>query len=200
MLAIPSLAMTLSAGGIAVITNSIGPQATAALGASLQLGGYLLLPAMAIASATTTVAAQIVGHGVLEQLRTICRVGFGMCLAVTVSLLIAVLAGGATLLQWFLPEDPVAMDLAMHAHTIVLLTWGSVWLCARPHRRVPRHWRGGASHGPRRRFDAFHQSSHRLLGPKRCGLDALWWSFPISAVVVLAGAAICFRRSIPAGR
>ncbi|MBC5768416.1 MATE family efflux transporter [Ramlibacter albus] len=168
------------------LVNSFGVKVAAAYGVAAQLWTYVQMPALATGAAVSSMAAQNVGAGRWDRVERIARAGVLFNLLLTGVLVALLYAADRYALGLFLPGDTGAIDIAMHINdvacwsfvlfgiTIVLfgvvratgavtpplvILFVSMLLV-----RVPFAW--------------------ALQGP--LGADAVWWSFPLGAVVSTA--------------
>lgn len=177
------LVVSLSLVLMLALVNAHGTQAAAAYSAALQLWAYVQMPAIAVASACSTIAAQNVGAGHWPRVARTTRAGVLCHLLLTGCCVALVLVFERPVLALFLPEASAALEPALHINRIVLgsfLLLGvsnvlsgvvrstgvvlvplAILALALWGVRLPLAWR---------------------LQPL-WGLDALWWSFPLSALV-----------------
>ena len=186
--------IVISANGVAMITlvNRFGSDTTAAYGAAWQLWNYVQMPAFALGAAVSSMAAQNVGAGRWDRVGRIARAGVLFNLLVTGAVVGLIYALNAAALGLFLPGGR-ALEIARHLNVIgapsfvffgismvlfgvvratgavvppLLTLFFALWLV-----RLPIAW---------------------LLLP-RYGADAVWWSFPSSAIVA-ASLALAYYR------
>ena len=175
----------ISLAMIAMISmvNQFGTHTTAAYGAALQLWTYVQMPAMAIGAACSSMAAQNVGAGEWGRVASTTKVGIGFNFLLTGALVIPLVLFDATTLGWFLHDAQAAVDIARHLNHIAVwsfLFFGVTFVVAGVVRSTgavvpPLLILGFALWGVRVPFAAWLQP--------RLGVDAIWWSFPISALV-----------------
>ncbi|HUO96953.1 MAG TPA: MATE family efflux transporter [Steroidobacteraceae bacterium] len=174
----------LSANAVVMISlvNRFGSATTAAYGATWQLWNYVQMPAFAIGAAVSSMAAQNVGAGHWERVARTARTGVAFSCVATGAAVLLLLLVDALALRLFL-SDQATIEIARHINRVVSPSWvlfgismvlfgvvrstGAVlpplvvlfialW-CV----RIP--------------------FAHLML-PSR-GADAIWWSFPLAAVV-----------------
>lgn len=186
--------IVISANGVAMITlvNRFGSDTTAAYGAAWQLWNYVQMPAFALGAAVSSMAAQNVGAGRWDRVGRIAGAGVLFNLLLTGCVVALIDALNAHALGLFLPAGP-ALEIARHLNVIgspsfvffgismvlfgvvratgavvppLLSLFFALWLV-----RLP--------------FAS-------LLLPV-WGADAIWWSFPLSAIIA-ASLAIAYYR------
>ena len=171
------------------LVNREGVDTTAAFGVALQLWTYIQMPAMALSAAASAMAAQNIGADKWERVGAITRSGVIYNLVITGLLVVLLAIADRPALALFLGGDSAALPIARHIQLIG--TWsfllfgvtmvlfgtvranGAVWapLVILAIGLVPV------------RFGWIFGTQH-WLGP-----DALWTSFPVSALANLALAA-----------
>jgi putative MATE family efflux protein len=175
------------------LINHFGTDVTAAFGAAMQLWTYIQMPAFAIGSAVTVMAAQSIGAGHWDRVARITWAGVGINGAITGAMIMLVYLFNHTAVGFFLPRDSTAIDIAAHINAIVLwsfvlfgatmvlmgvvrstgavigpliILFGSMWLA-----RIPFAY---------------------AMAP-RWQADAVWWSFPLGSVVALVLGYVYYR-------
>ncbi|MEG0675068.1 MAG: MATE family efflux transporter [Comamonas sp.] len=177
------LLVALSLVLMLTLVNRHGAQASAAYSAALQLWAYVQMPAIAVASACATIAAQNVGAGHWPRVARTARAGVICHLLLTGGCVALILAFDRSVLAWFLPEGSAALEPARHLNRIVLFSFvllGVSGVLAGVVRStgavlVPLAILALALWGVRLPLAWGLQPLW--------GLDALWWSFPLSALV-----------------
>jgi putative MATE family efflux protein len=112
------LVMSLSGVLMISLVNHFGVDTAAAYGAALQLWNYILMPALAVGMAVSSMAAQNVGARKWDRVASIARVGIVYATLLTGSgvLLLQLLSTRAYSL--FLPDGSAAMQAAMQINRI----------------------------------------------------------------------------------
>lgn len=183
-----SLQMILiSAAMIAMISmvNQYGVDTTAAYGAALQLWTYVQMPAMAIGAACSTMAAQNVGAGHWARVEATTRTGVIFNFLMTGALIAPLILFDHATLSLFMPDGSAALPVARHLNHIAVwsfLFFGVTFVISGVVRATgavvpPLVILGIALWGIRIPFA-------NLLQP-HIGVDAIWWSFPASAVCAM---------------
>jgi putative MATE family efflux protein len=178
---------------LTALVNRFGSHETAAFNAAMQLWNYVQMPALAIAAAVSSMAAQNVGARKWDRVATVATTGvmFNFLIGGTLIAIIYLLNRQA--LGLFLPTTGVAIDIATHLNRIVLWSYVffgmsmvlfgvvratgavmaplimlviSLWLV-----RVP--------------------FAYSML--KFWQADAIWWSFPIASLTSLIMASGYYR-------
>ena len=175
----------ISLAMIAMITmvNAYGTHTTAAYGAALQLWTYVQMPAMAIGAACSSMAAQNVGAGNWPRVEATTRAGIGFNFLLTGALIAPLILLDRFTLAMFMPPGSDALDIARHLNHIAVwsfLFFGVTFVVAGVVRSTgavvpPLIILGLALWGVRVPFANWLQPT--------LGVDAIWWSFPVSAAV-----------------
>jgi Na+-driven multidrug efflux pump len=183
------LVLSLSSVLMITLVNRFGVDTTAAFGASIQLWNYVLMPAVAVAVAVSTMVSQNVGAQKWDRVKSIARVGvvYSMLSTGCIVLVIEILDTHA--FELFVPTGSQALLIASHINRVV--TWSWVFLgvsmvllgIARATGAVMAPLLIATLSLLVLRFPL----AEMLLN--RWQADAIWWSFPISSAldVVLAG-------------
>jgi Na+-driven multidrug efflux pump len=179
--------LIVSASGIIVVglVNREGMMMTAAYGAAMQLFTYIQMPSMAIGGAVSAMAAQYIGANKWDAIGRLARAGLWVQVAMTGIVTALLLAFDRPALVLFLGPDSPAVDMARHIQflaswnfiifgvtlvlTSIMRAGGSVW--------VPLAILTVALYPVRL---SFYYATYDWLGA-----DAIWWSFPVSALSAL---------------
>ncbi|MGY4515528.1 MATE family efflux transporter [Lysobacter sp. HA18] len=200
--------MLISVAMLAMMTmvNKHGVETTAAYGASLQLWTYVQMPAMAIGAACSSMAAQNVGANRWDRVHSTAKSGVLFNFLMTGALIIPLIVFDRQTLSLFLPESSPALAIAQHLDPIVIVSFlffGVTFVLSGVVRATgavipPLLILAFALWGVRVPFAS-------MLQP-RLGADAIWWSFPASAIVAMlaSGAYYLFggwrkAKMLPAG-
>lgn len=187
------LVVSLSSVLMIALVNRFGVDTTAAYGALLQLWTYILMPALAMAAAVSTIAAQNVGAKNWRRVKRTAHVGMGCSFVVTGAVVAIVYAVQGHAYRLFLPAGSPALDIASHVNGIV--TWSLAFMS------IPLVLFGvmraaGAVMVPL----LVHILSLLVVRYPlavvlldRWQADAIWWSFTISAMVDVLLAALYYR-------
>ena len=175
--------IAIIASEISTICTPIGTDTTAAYGAALQLWTYVQMPAMAIGAACSSMAAQNVGAGRWDRVGTTTKVGIGFNFLLTGALIAPLVLFDQTTLGWFLHDADATIAIARHLNHIAVwsfLFFGVTFVVAGVVRSTgavvpPLLILGFALWGVRVPFASWLQPEF--------GVDAIWWSFPVSALV-----------------
>lgn len=177
----------ISLAMIAMMTlvNHYGTATSAAYGAALQLWTYLQMPAMAIGAACSTIAAQNVGAGKWDRVEATARSGVLFNFLLTGALIVPLILLDRWTLALFLPEGSASLEIARHLNHIAVwsfLFFGVTFVISGVVRATgavlaPLLILGFSLWGIRVPFA-------KLMEPV-LGMDALWWSFPVSAVCAM---------------
>ncbi len=175
------------------MVNGHGTETAAAYGAALQLWTYVQMPAMAVGAACSSMAAQNVGAHRWDRVSATARAGVLMNFAMTGALIVPLIVFDRWTLSLFLPEGSSALDVARHLNHISVwsfLFFGATFVVSGVVRSTgavvpPLLILGLALWGIRVPFA-------NLLQPT-LGVDAIWWSFPVSAVCSMTMAMAYYR-------
>ena len=175
------------------MVNAYGVTMASAYGAALQLWTYVQMPAMAIGAACATMAAQNVGAGRWDRVSGTARAGVLCNLGMTGVLVALVLLADRHTLGWFLPDGSAALEAARHLNRIAIgsfIFFGITFVLSGVVRSTgavvpPLIILAVAMWGIR-------VPVARWLQPL-WGSDAIWWSFPISAVCAALMALAYYR-------
>ena len=168
------------------MVNRHGTYTTAAYGAAMQLWTYVQMPAMAIGAACSSMAAQNVGAGDWPRVHATARTGVIFNFLMTGALIAPMILLDRTTLSVFLPAGSEALEIARHLNHIAVwsfLFFGVVFVLAGVVRSTgavvpPLVILAFALWGVRVPFAVWLQPA--------LGVDAIWWSFPVSAAVAMA--------------
>jgi len=181
--------------GILMMTlvNRFGVDTTAAYGAAFQVWNYIQMPAFAVGMAVSAMAAQNVGAGEWQRVKSTARVGLVYSLLLTGSLVILIEVFSKSALGLFLPPDSAALQLAEHLNRISapsFIFFGASMVLFGVVRAT------GAVMPP---LIALTVSLLLIRYPlaelmmDRWQADAIWWSFPISSAIAAAMAVLYYK-------
>ncbi len=120
------IVMGVSQMGMIGLINREGMNTVAAYGAIGQLWGFLQMPAVAVGSAVSAMAAQNIGAGRWDRIDRTAWGGMGINLVMTGVLVLLITLFQRPLLGLFLPADSPAIEIGAHINTI--LGWTHVLL------------------------------------------------------------------------
>lgn len=176
------LVISLSLVLMLSLVNTHGAQTSAAYSAALQLWAYVQMPAIAVASACSTIAAQNLGAGHWSRVTRTAHTGMAFQLLLTGACVALVLAFERPVLALFLPQGSAALEPALHINRIVL---GSFMLLGVSNVLAGVVRSTGAVLVPLTIMVAALWCVRLPLAwglQPLLGIDALWWSFPLSAL------------------
>ncbi len=116
------LSMIIMAGSSLIVLrliNAEGAHTVAAFGAVNQLWSYVQMPAFAVGSAVSAMAAQNIGAGKWDRINPIAWAGIGTNLLMTAVLVAAITFAARPFLGLFLPSKSPAIDIGIHIQWIV---------------------------------------------------------------------------------
>jgi len=188
------IVISMSALALVGLVNREGVDTTAAFGVAMQLWTYVQMPAMALGAAVSAMAAQNIGAGKWDRVSAITRSGIGYTVLITAVLVVLLTLADRPVLGLFMGTGSPALPIARHIH--LLATWnfvlfgvtmvlfgtvranGAVWapLIILAIGLVPVRF-------------GWILATEQWLGP-----DALWTSFPVSALANLSLAAAYYLK------
>lgn len=187
------LVMSLSSVLMIALVNRFGVETTAAYGALVQLWTYILMPALAIAVAVSTMTAQNIGAQNWDRVRRTALIGTGYSFLVTAVIVAMVYAADGYAYRLFLPDGSAALPIASHVNGIV--TW-SLILMSIPLVLFGVMRAAGAVMVPL----LVHIVSLLIIRYPLAAMlidgwraDAIWWSLTISASVDVVLAVLYYR-------
>lgn len=185
----------ISLAMIAMMTmvNAYGIATAAAYGAALQLWTYVQMPAMAIGAACSSIAAQSVGAGDWRRVDATAHTGIGYNFLLTGALIAPLILLDRYSFALFLPDGSGSMDIARHLNHIGVwsfLFFGVTFVVSGVVRATgavipPLVILAIALWGIRVPFA-------EMLQPAM-GVDAVWWSFPVSAASAMVMSLAYYR-------
>ena len=167
------------------LVNRYGTDTAAAYGASMQLWTYVQMPAMAIGAACSTMAAQNVGAGHWPRVEATTRYGVIFNFLLTGALIAPIILLDRWTLALFLPSGSASLEIARHLNHISVwsfLFFGVTFVVSGVVRStgavmVPLLILALTMWGIRVPFATALQPTF--------GADAIWWSFPVSALLAM---------------
>src|SRR5690554_2363359 len=167
------------------MVNGYGVDTASAYGATLQLWTYVQMPAMAMGAACTSMAAQNVGAARWERVEGTMRVGVAFNFRLTGALIAPLLVFGPSLLSLFLP--PGSPSIAAGQHINLIAIWSFLFFGV--NFVVSGVVRSTGAVVPPLLILVFALWGIRvpfanLLQPAM-GADAIWLSFPVSALCAM---------------
>ncbi len=187
--------MVLSTSTLAMITlvNRFGTDTTAAYAAAMQLWTYIQMPAFAVGAAVSSMAAQNVGAQQWDRVSRVAVVGVAFSVLVTGTVVAILTLTNRYALLLFLPADGAAIEIAQHVNLIgawSFVLFGVAMVLFGVVRAT------GAVVPPLViLFIALWLVRYPMASmlADRWQADAIWWSFPVSAVLAVAMAVAYYR-------
>ncbi|RED56628.1 MATE family efflux transporter [Cohnella lupini] len=102
------------------LVNSYGSESTAAFGVAMQICSYVQMPAIAIAAAVSSMAAQNIGAGKWDRVYRITWTGISVNILMTGLIVAALHLYNREVLSIFLPPEGKAIDIGVHINNITL--------------------------------------------------------------------------------
>jgi Na+-driven multidrug efflux pump len=116
------LSMIIMSGSALVmigLVNREGVDTAAAFGVMNQLWSYVQMPAVAVGSAVSAMAAQNIGAGRWDRINKVAWAGVGINVAMTGTILLAITLFAGPLLSLFLPVGSRAIPIAIHINNVI---------------------------------------------------------------------------------
>jgi Na+-driven multidrug efflux pump len=116
------LSMIIMAGSALImigLINREGVDTTAAFGVMNQLWSYAQMPAVAVGSAVSAMAAQNIGAGKWDRIGKVALAGVGINTLMTATLILGITLAAKPLLGLFLPDGSAAIPIAIHINYII---------------------------------------------------------------------------------
>jgi MATE family, multidrug efflux pump len=187
--------LVISLSGLLMISlvNRFGVDTTAAFGAALQIWNYIQMPAFAVGQAVSAMAAQNVGAGKWARVNRIAALGVVFGSVITGSVIVALELLGPRAFLPFLPAHSAALAIGAHLNHIATPSYLFFAIAMVLFATVRST---GAVMLPLLimtvalllvRFPLAYALQPRL------GVDAIWWSFPVSSALAALLAALYFR-------
>ena len=180
--------LVISGAGVIMIRliNIEGRDYSAGYSVLLQLWNYIQMPGLAISAAVSAMVAQHIGARRESRVDAISYAGVGANVAITLALVVLMLAFGRPLLALFLGSDSPAIPVSLHIQTMAIWTYVPFAVTI-------------VLFGTLRSYGvvtvqiailifamyAVRLGVYFVLHP-RIGADALWWSLNISSVITMA--------------
>jgi putative MATE family efflux protein len=188
--------IVMSASMIVMVSlvNDYGSVTVAAYGACFQLWNYIQMPAFAVGSAVSAMAAQNVGARRWDRVARIAATGVVYNVILTGALVVAVTLVDRLAFALFLGADAEAITIALHIHLIVswsFVLFGIGFVLSSVVRAT------GAVMAPLLiMFVALWvvRIPVALALTASLGADGIWWSFPVGSLVSLLLIAAYYRH------
>lgn len=187
--------LAVTGAGVIIIglVNRQGLNAAAAYGAALQVWNYLQMPAFAIGTAVSAMAAQAIGAGDNARVQAISRVGMNANLVLTGGIAAAIMVLSRPILALFLGGESPAIPVGQHI--LYVCSWsfvlGSVVMIQNGTMRaygevmLPLLIIVVAMYPAR-------VGSYFVLRPL-IGEEAVWWSYPAGTIVNVVFSGLAYR-------
>ena len=187
------LVMSVAALTMTGLVNRYGIETTAAYAVSLQLWGYIQMPALAVGAAVSSMAAQNIGAGFWDRVDRITRAGLIFSAVLTSTMVLAIIAFDRPVMGLFLGGESPAIAIARHIQ--VLASWNFI-IFGMTMVLFSTVRANGAVWAPLiMLFVAMYpvRIGFALLFQPTMGADALWWSFPLGSCANFV-MALCYYR------
>lgn len=198
--------LIVSSSMLALLTlvNRHGAQTVAAYGAANQLWTYVQMPALAIMVGVSAMTAQNIGAGRWDRVRQITLWGLIFNVILTGVLVTLIYTFEHVVFGWFLPPGSAAIPVAIHINQIVawsFILFGLTTVLLGTMRAAGTVW-------PPLFILLISLWILRFpfaqFGQGWLGVDAIWWSFVVGAVLALVLGGVYYlsgrwkRRAVPA--
>jgi putative MATE family efflux protein len=176
------------------LINREGVDTVAAFGAVSQLWSYIQMPAFAVGSAVSAMAAQNIGAGKWDRIDKIMWAGVGTNLLMTAVLVCVTTFFAPLFLSFFLPHGSAAIPIGVHIQWVVgwsFLLMGISMVVTSIVRA------NGAVLAPLLILifgSIFVRLAVAFLGYPTYGADAIWWSGPANSIASGGLALLYYRR------
>ncbi len=186
--------MSLSQLAMMGLINREGVDTVAAFGAINQLWSYVQMPAFAVASAVSAMAAQNIGAGRWDRIDRIMIAGCSINMLMTAVLVGAITVFAAPLLALFLRADSAAIGIGVHINLLVGWTFIFMGISMVVTSIVRAN---GAVLMPLLILiigSVIIRLSIGYLGHPVYGAEAIWWSFSAASLVSALLALLYYRN------
>ena len=194
-----SLELSTRALGLMIMSflvASFGTLTMAAYGVGSNVLQVVTVPVMGLSMAVSTLVGQNIGAGNVERAAKAASLG-----AVVGFLLLSVVGGIAwlfapTLISFFIPDDPEVIREGAHFLRIMCLAWGGigVQLCIVSAFRASGNMLMAMVIAMVSQWMVQFPLAYVLAKHSKLGADGLWWSFPVTNVIVAVVSVCWFLR------
>jgi putative MATE family efflux protein len=185
--------MSLSQLAMMGLINREGVDTVAAYGAANQMWSYLQMPAFAVGSAVSAMAAQNIGAGRWDRIDRVMVAGSAINIGMTAILFAAMTVFAAPILSLFLPSGSSAIAIGQHINLMV--GWSFIFMgLSMVVSSIVRA--NGAVLMPLLMLifgSVFVRLLVGFIGHPIYGAEAIWWSFGSSSFVSAALAVLYYR-------
>lgn len=184
-MAFQMMVISLAATTMLSLVNAYGSATTAAYGAVTQIWTYVQMPAMALGAAVSSMAAQNVGAGRMDRVEEVAIKGVTIAGLGTTVLVILLQLAEPYVLGAFLPADSPSLPIAAAAGRIVLwgfIPFGMAFIFNGVIRATGVVWPPLLAMVVA--LWVVRIPFANLLQPS-LGVAAIWWSFPVGALVMV---------------
>jgi len=194
-----SLELSTRALGLMIMSflvASFGTLTIAAYGVGSNILQIVTIPVMGLSMAVSTLVGQNIGAGQVERAASAAKLG-----AFVGFLLLSLIGGIAyllapSLIAFFIPDDPDVIREGAHFLRIMCLAWGGigVQLCIVSAFRASGNMLMAMVIAMVSQWMIQFPLAYVLAKHTRLGADGLWWSFPITNIVVALVSVCWFAR------
>lgn len=194
-----SLELSTRALGLMIMSflvASFGTLTIAAYGVGSNILQIVTIPVMGLSMAVSTLVGQNIGAGQVERAASAAKLG------AVVGFLVLTLLGGVayllapSLIAFFIPDDPDVIREGAHFLRIMCLAWGGigVQLCIVSAFRASGNMLMAMVIAMVSQWMIQFPMAYVLAKHTTLGADGLWWSFPITNIVVALVSVCWFAR------
>jgi putative MATE family efflux protein len=175
------------------LVNRFGSQESAAFNAALQLWNYVQMPALAVSAAASSMAAQNVGARKWDRVDRVTMTGVAFNFLIGGTLIAIIYLLNRPALSLFLPSNGASIEIAVHINNVVLWSFATFGMSM-------------VLFGVVRATGAVMPPLLILIVTLWCirvpfaytlldrwHAEAIWWSFPIASLMLLALASGYYR-------
>jgi putative MATE family efflux protein len=175
------------------MVNAYGVVAAAAYAGAAQLWGYVQMPAMALATSLSSMAAQNIGANLWHRVDLIAFRGCLLSVLITAATAVLILSLGELPLMLFLPNGGESLAMAQDINEIVLWSWSILAVTASLLSIV----RANGAMIPATIVFALTMWAFRVpfayYFEPVMGMASIWWSFPVGTIMSAAFAMLYFK-------
>ncbi len=179
--------LVMSTAGLTMVglVNRLGVDTAAAYAVSQQLWTYIQMPALAIGAAVSSMAAQNIGARRWDRVGDITKYGLIFNVALTGTMVLAVIAFDRPVMTLFVPETSPALPIARHIQLIA--SWNFIVFGATMVLFSTVRANGAVLMPLLFLFVSMYpvRIGFALAAQGWLGSDAIWWSFPAGSVANL---------------
>lgn len=185
-------------GSVELATRGLGPMlmsflvagfgtvTLAAYGVGSNIVQFITIPAMGLSMAVSALVSQNIGAGNTDRAARVTMLGTVAGLALLTAIGLIAYAFAPALIAFFIPDDPEVITEGVRFLRIMCLAWGGigVQLCIVSAFRASGNMLVAMAIALIAQFALQFPLAYILARHTSLQIDGLWWSFPITSVVV----------------